>query len=215
MDGSGARSARNAPAPREGRHALLVSFKAAETIPPPAALAALGMTASSPAARVSACEAGRAFTSPRGETRSRRFKVRPTACFSKNLLRLPTRANGIEEISMVRDSSFFILRLFAHTNPARPRQGDVIPPFLSPEKRWWPRTTRILYARSSVEPWLPSPPPSRSPRRRPSPAARFPSGTGVVRALARRVPHLPRHPRVSREIATRRAAKTPFLGSWR
>ena len=75
---------------------------------------------------------------------------------------------------MVRDSSFFILRLFAHTNPARPRQGDVIPPFLSPEKRWWPRTTRILYARSSVEPWLPSPPPSRSPRRRPSPAARFP-----------------------------------------
>ena len=66
-----------------------------------------------------------------------------------------------------------------------------------------------------MEPWLPSPPPSRSPRRRPSPAARFPSGTGVVRARARRVPSLPRHPRVSREIATRRAAKTPLLGSWR
>lgn len=55
----------------------MVSFKAAETIPPPAALAALGMTASSPAARVSACAAGRAFIPPlRGETRARRFKVR-------------------------------------------------------------------------------------------------------------------------------------------
>ena len=36
-------------------------------------------------------------------------------------------------------------------------EGDVIPPSLWREKRWSPRPTRILYARSSVEPWLPSP----------------------------------------------------------
>jgi hypothetical protein len=69
---------------------------------------------------------------------------------------------------------------------------------------------RAFFQRGTcVEPWLPSPPPSRSPRRRPSPAARCPSGTRVVRPRDR-PPRLARFsaPRTSRN-GHRPVAKTP------